>query len=192
MIYYIVFPILRRRPKIKKVICKFWVIGLVLYLIETLLLVDFFSWGLDDWIANPTLATPIYLSTLAIDVALMLNLMFSKKKLNSTFIFLTTFFVLIVLCSLLFQSLLRESGSRISWYPYDYLVSLAAFGLCCLLVGAIQVKIFKNRLDDFENPIKAGDCFYHALASKMDALIKLPLLVRSILFVKKTEQITPE
>ena len=178
VICFMILPILLRRCK--KSICKFWCIGLALYIIESFMLAHLFDYALHVSYYSKlriVIAIPFYLGTLAIDVALILNLIVFRKKLNSTIVFLTTFLSLIVLCVLLLRSLYASDTSDISWH--DYLLSLAAIGFVCSPVAAVHVLIFKERLCDAENPIKAGDCFYFALAGKLDALLKLPLLALS-------------
>ena len=180
---FLVFPILVRLAR--RLIIKYWLIGAILCLIETRALVYLLP-GRNQYSTVLYLIVSNYLGTLAIDLALVVNLFGFKKILNSTTVFISTFLTAIALCYWML-----DLFYRIDFLDLGELVLYVLGGLfCCSITAACHVLVFKKRLDDVDNEIRVGDCFYLALTVKLDACFGLPIVLLSKLFgLKRPEEV---
>ena len=181
--FLVVYPVLLRLKFIKGIIQKNKMFtAFLLYIVETRYLKLYYTLSP----SNATVIFPIFVGTLAVDIALLLNLLFFKKTLNSRIVFVTTFLTFLVLCFYMLEKFfgkvdLRYYGHRWFWIA----LSALADALISSSGAALQILIFKERLADVDREIGVGDCFYLAFTGKLDALIKLFLLPFSKIFKKE-------
>ena len=166
---------------VKDQIRKSWLAGLVCFFLDAGVIACYYSRGLHDIRGGGNIKAVfylVYLTNLAGDLALAVNLLLSRKTLKSGRVYFTT------LCFFIGLLMLTHKWVGVwRWVPMVFVVFKG------LLIGSItssvvakEVMGFKETLAEEGEGSKVGESFYRAITSRTNAFGRQLLLVYSKLF----------